>query len=113
MRFSASLAILCLTIIGSAFGLGGCGAARPPRSAPAEVVRPRIVGTVALVDEGKRFVLIDLESNLYVPSPGTALESRNAAGESAHLKAAPEQKRPFIAADILDGEPAVGDQMVR
>jgi hypothetical protein len=66
-----------------------------------------------VVDEEKRFVLIDLDSNLYVPAPGTALRSTNAAGAAAHLKASAEQKRPFIAADIVDGEPAVGDEVVR
>ena len=66
-----------------------------------------------MVNEAKRFVLIDLQSNLYVPVPGTALHTTNAAGEMAHLKAGPEQKRPFIAADIVDGDPKVGDQVVR
>ena len=66
-----------------------------------------------MVDEEKRFVLIDLQSNLYVPAPGTALSTTNAAGETAHLKASPEQKRPFIAADIIDGEPAVGDEVLK
>ncbi len=66
-----------------------------------------------MVDEEKRFVLIDLEANLYVPAPGTELFSRNAAGVVAHLSASPEQKRPFIAADIVDGEPAVGDEVLR
>jgi hypothetical protein len=41
------------------------------------------------------------------------MHSINAAGAIAHLKASPEQKRPFIAADIIDGEPAVGDEVVR
>ncbi len=65
------------------------------------------------MDKEKRFVLIDLASNLYVPAPGAALRSTNAAGATAQLKASSEQKRPFIAADIVDGEPAVGDEVVR
>jgi hypothetical protein len=72
-----------------------------------------IVGEIAVVNEAKGFVLVDLQFNLYVPAPGTALHTTNAAGETAHLKAGPEQKRPFIAADIVDGDPAVGDQVVR
>ncbi len=66
-----------------------------------------------MVDEEKRFVLIDLQSNLYVPPPGTELRTTSAAGETAHLKASAEQKRPFIAADIVDGEPAVGDEVLK
>ncbi len=65
------------------------------------------------MDEEERFVLIDLGSNLYVPEPGALLRSTNPAGDTAHLKTSPEQKRPFIAADIIDGKPAVGDEVVR
>jgi len=76
-------------------------------------VQPMIVGEIALVDEAQRFVLVDLDNHLYVPSPGTALQTTNASGEVAHLKASPEQKRPFIAADIIDGDPVVGDQVIK
>jgi hypothetical protein len=48
-----------------------------------------------------------------VPAPGTALRATNSSGATARLKASPEQKRPFIAADIVDGDPAVGDQVFR
>jgi hypothetical protein len=72
-----------------------------------------VVGEIAVVDEEKRFVLVDLDSNLYVPLPGTQLQSRNAAGKVARLKASPEQERPFIAADIVEGDPAVGDEVWR
>jgi len=72
-----------------------------------------VVGEVAVVDEEKRFVLVDLGSNLSVPPPGSALWTKNAKGSTSHLRASPEQKRPFIAADILDGAPAVGDEVLR
>ena len=117
MRF-ASFSLLCrLTICVvavSSLALDGCGSQLKKAAATAPPQRrPMIVGEIALVNEAKRFVLIDLQSNLYVPAPGTALHTTNASGETAHLKAGPEQKRPFIAADIVDGEPAVGDQVVR
>jgi hypothetical protein len=89
------------------------GCATKPRPATAAPGRPSIVGEIAMVNEEKRFVLIDLGSNLYVPSPGVALRSTNAAGATAHLTASSEQKRPFIAADIVDGEPGMGDEVVR
>ena len=107
----------CLTIAGLAalafLFLGGCAPRQRSVATTGASVRPSVVGEIAVVDEEKRFVLIDLDSNLYVPAPGTALRSINPAGKSAHLKASPEQKRPFIAADIVDGEPAVGDEVVR
>ena len=57
--------------------------------------------------------MIDLESNLYVPPPGASLRTVNAAGETGRLLTAPEQERPFVAADIVAGNPAVGDQVLR
>jgi hypothetical protein len=72
-----------------------------------------VIGEVAIVDEEKHFVLIDLANNLYVPTPGAPLLAKGAPGKVAHLQASPEQKRPFIAADILDGDPAVGDEVTR
>ena len=117
MLLASQILIRGLLISGAAtaslFTSTGCaphprGAAAEPRPAP-----PSVVGEIAVVDGEKRFVLIDLGSNLYVPAPGAAMHSTNAAGGTAHLKASPEQKRPFIAADIIDGEPAVGDEVVR
>gem|GEM_PF-1986776 len=80
----------------------------PPRS------HTIVVGEIAIVDEVGRFVLVDLGSNLYVPGRGVGLRAINADGEtSALLKAALERKLPFIAADIVDGHPAVGDLVVQ
>ena len=109
MRRYSLLPMFCLTTfgaVGSLLAFGGC-AAQPKRTAPAQVH----IGQVALVNGEKRFVLIDLGSNLYVPAPGLVLISTNAAGAIAHLKTTPEQKRPFVAADIIDGTPAAGDQV--
>jgi hypothetical protein len=97
----------------SLFTFPGCAPQPRPATAAPRPARPSVVGEIAVVDEEKRFVLIDLGSNLYVPAPGAAMNSINAAGAIAHLKASPEQKRPFIAADIIDGEPGVGDEVVR
>jgi hypothetical protein len=71
------------------------------------------VGEIAFVDSKRRFVLIDLQSNLYVPAPGVVLRSRNSSAETARLQVGSEQKRPFIAADIIDGAPEVGDLVIR
>lgn len=115
-RASQSL-LRCLTTsslaIALLLSLISCGSGKRPAAHSPIAVRPSIVGEIAVVDEAKRFVLIDLESNLYVPAPGTLLRAVNAAGRSARLKASPEQKRPFIAADIVDGDPAVGDEVMR
>jgi hypothetical protein len=114
MPLARFILLSCLTITGSTLILSSCAPNKQPEAqASAAAVAPRVVGEVAVVDEEKRFVLIDLESNLYVPAPGAALRAINAKGGIAHLKASPEQKRPFVAADIVDGDPAVGDEVVR
>jgi hypothetical protein len=91
----------------------GCATGSSPAATSTAPAQPTMIGEIAVVDEEKRFVLIDLDSNLYVPSPGTALRATNPSGVTARLKASPEQKRPFIAADIIDGDPAVGDEVIR
>jgi hypothetical protein len=116
MLLASQILLRFLTIAGATSSLllfAGCATKPRPAAAPPAPVRPSVVGEIAVVDEEKRFVLIDLDSNLYVPAPGAALRSINASGAAAHLKASAEQKRPFIAADIVDGEPVVGDEVVR
>lgn len=114
-RASFSLAFLLLA--------GGCashprrasvvtGSASPSPSAT-PLLTGRIVGEIAVVNAAEHFVLIDLGPNLYVPEPGLNLRSHDAAGTVAHLKTSPEQKRPFIAADIIDGAPKVGDEVLQ
>jgi hypothetical protein len=90
----------------------GCAVAHH-RAITSAAPGPVVVGEVAVVDEEERFVLIDLGSNLSVPPPGAALWTKNAKGLTSHLRASSEQKRPFIAADILDDTPAVGDEVLR
>lgn len=118
MRLAPQILLPCLTMGGATlsllFAFSACAPGpRPAANTPAAVSPPVVVGEIAVVDEEKQFVLIDLDSNLYVPLAGTPLRSTNGAGKTAHFKTSPEQKRPFIAADIIDGEPAVGDEVVR
>ena len=106
-----------LTILGASISLvlsvTGCATGPRPAAASAAPAPPVVIGEIAVMDEEQRFVLIDLDSNLYVPAPGTALRTTNPSGKIAQLKASPEQKRPFIAADIIDGDPVVGEQVIR
>ncbi|HEY2713681.1 MAG TPA: hypothetical protein VGI60_14295 [Chthoniobacterales bacterium] len=118
MRLVPLTRLSCLTTVAADMVfliLEGCAAVDRPQSAqPAANLHPRInVGEIALVNEEQHFVLIDLESNLYVPPQGVLLISVSPIGRTAHLKAGAEQKRPFVAADILDGNPAVGDRVER
>jgi hypothetical protein len=98
-------AFWCLTVSVCALGARQHVAASTPAG-------PVVIGEVALVDAAGRFVLIDLDSNLCVP-PGASLRTTNATGGTGRLLASPEEERPFVAADIVAGHPAVGDQVLR
>lgn len=95
------LALLCL----------GCAAGRKRSPAAAAAPRgPQVVGTVAVLNGASRFVLLDVGS-LYAPEPGSALKCYSGDTETGELVVSPEKKRPFIAADIVKGEPKVGDRV--
>ena len=93
------------------FIFAGCAGWRHPHPAPAAVAPgPSRVGTVAVVNEELHFVLVDVGS-LYVPQAGTALKSFSGNTETGILAVDPEKQRPFIVADIVKGDPKVGDEV--
>ena len=63
-----------------------------------------------MVNNQSHYVLVDVGS-LYTPVAGTALKSFSGGTETGILAVSPEKHRPFIAADIVKGEPKVGDQV--
>jgi hypothetical protein len=71
---------------------------------------PQLIGTVALVNEGDGFVLINNE-NLPSPPLGTVVKTRVAGLDSAELRLTEIRRRPFIIADIVKGAPKKGDQV--
>ncbi len=71
---------------------------------------PRLVGTIAVVNEPLKFVLVDVGS-LYVPTVGKALKCFSSGTESGVLAVTPERTGPFISADIVKGAPQKGDQV--
>jgi excinuclease UvrABC ATPase subunit len=80
---------------------------RETNTAPAGPVR---VGTIAAVNEDLRFVLVDVGS-LYTPAAGTALKTFSNDTETGIIAVTSERKRPFIVADIVKGDPKVGDEV--
>jgi hypothetical protein len=69
---------------------------------------PRIIGRIATIPPGKRFVLIQS----YGPwnmEPGTILTTRGPDSRSANLRVTGESLGQFAAADIQAGEVEVGD----
>ena len=68
----------------------------------------KAVGEVAYVDDAEQFVLIRALTGINLP-PQAALETRRGGKRTALLRATPEKKNSFLAADLLEGSPQTGD----
>lgn len=73
---------------------------------------PERVGVIVLVNEEQRFVLIDTTTGV-IPTAGTALKAIRSEAEVAVLHAGEVQRRPFVIADFVSGQPARGDVVFR
>ncbi|MEQ1861497.1 MAG: hypothetical protein ABMA13_16365 [Chthoniobacteraceae bacterium] len=73
---------------------------------------PERVGVIVLVNEDSRFVLIDTTTGV-IPASGTALKALRHEAEIAVLHAGEVQRRPFVVADIISGDPSRGDLVFR
>ncbi|HEV7402374.1 MAG TPA: hypothetical protein VGO11_05585 [Chthoniobacteraceae bacterium] len=108
-----SRALLCALLLCS-LGSPGCALwhrkPKPPKPAPPSALA---VGTVTLVNEEGKFVLVD-NGALPVPPVGGVLKCYAAAATepSAELVATDVRKRPFTIADIREGAPHKGDRVV-
>jgi hypothetical protein len=106
-------ALICALLL-CALGSPGCALwhhkAKPPKPAPPSAMA---VGTVTLVNEEGKFVLVD-NGALPVPPVGGVLKCYPAAASepSAELVATDVRKRPFTIADIREGAPRKGDRVV-
>jgi hypothetical protein len=68
----------------------------------------RAVGEVAYVDDAEQFVLIRALTGIQLV-PETTLETRRDGKRTGLLRATPEKKNAFLAADLLEGTPQTGD----
>ena len=84
---------------------GATSAAQKTQSS--DVWRPRL-GKILVVKEKLEFVLIDI-GTAPAPEAGTKLLAYTDSNPSAELVVSAFQKRPFLIADIVSGEPKVGD----
>jgi hypothetical protein len=114
-----SRAISCALAVSLAVTMGGCAILKklhlpgrhrkkPPRAEA--VAKPQLVGTITLVNQDTRFVLIDLGSAA-VPRAGTALKAMSGGVETGVVTVGEIRKRPFAVADIVSGTPKRGDQV--
>jgi hypothetical protein len=84
------------------------------KSAKPAAPGPAYVGDISVINPEAGFVLVDVSPAVSPPFSGTELTTRNSDGaETARLKVTPENKRPFIAADVVQGSPNRGDRVYR
>lgn len=70
-----------------------------------------LIGLVALVNPEQHFVLIRTEGAVKVP-PGDQIITIDATGAQSKLKVTPEKKQNFLTADIVEGQPRVGNLVI-
>jgi len=101
-----------LLMVGSVLLLPGCGMfgfmQRKP-SAP-EATLPTWIGRVVMVDAEHRFVLVDTGAPLKLAAGQKMIAFRDRQRTSS-LVVTPDNRPPFLAAEISDGTPALGDQV--
>jgi hypothetical protein len=84
---------------------------KKPKPAVPQAVRPQLIGTIVLVNEDARFVLIDVGNASALPRSGTALKSMSGDSETGVVTVGDVRRRPFAVADIVRGEPKKGDRL--
>jgi hypothetical protein len=91
--------------------LAGCGVLAEKRRVESAPL-PAPSGTVVLVDEARRFALVDF-GTLPPPMPGTAVKCFSGGSETGILAVGPQRRGVFLVADIVSGAPGVGDRVYR
>jgi len=71
-----------------------------------------VVGTIVSINESQNYVLIDT-GGIVTVTKGEALKSFSGEQQTAVLTVSPEQKPPFMIADIISGTPHNGDQVMK
>ena len=83
---------------------------KPAANSEEPQIHPTFVGTVTLVNENLKFVLIE-GSPFYLPEPGQALKCLSNGQETGIVTVSAERNRPFFSADIVKGDPQKGDEV--
>jgi len=76
-----------------------------------EATLPSWIGRVIMVETGHRFVLVDVGAGSG-PAAGTAAMAYREKRRTAQLIVTEESRPPYIAMEVIEGGPALGDQVV-
>jgi hypothetical protein len=97
-------------LLGAALcGVSGCAHFGPKKPEVPEATLPTWLGRVVMVDSLHRFVLVDAGS-ASAPAAGRDVVTLRDKQRTALLRVTAEARSPYVAMDILEGEPALGDQ---
>jgi hypothetical protein len=104
-HWSLVICAICLCLCAGA----ACASRKPKPQGPPQPTH-RLVGTIVMVNEEQKFVLIDTDT-AEASEDGTALKSFSNGAETGVLTVSPEHRPPFMIADIVSGTPQKGDQV--
>lgn len=88
---------------------GWFGLVKKKPEAP-EATLPAWIGRVVMVDAGNRFALVDTGAPMRL-QPGKKLLAFREKQRTAVLETTSESHPPFVAVQLVEGEPALGDQV--
>lgn len=96
--------IICLCLLAAA--VGGCRTAVGGRATDSGVIPDEAWGQVVRVNSELGFVILDC---LVPPRPGEELAVWRGETKVAWVRATERRRPPFVAADVIAGEPRRGD----
>jgi len=89
--------------------LTGCALFPPKEPAVPEATLPSWIGRVVMVDGVHRFVLVDTGGGA-PPRPGTLVMTLREKRRTGLLRVTEDARPPYVAMEILEGDPQLGDQ---
>jgi len=108
---SVKRTIQMAAVAGILFGGAGCVFLRPKEPKIPEATLPSWIGRVIMVENEHRFVLVDVGAGVG-PAAGTAAMAYRDKRRTAQLTVTEDARPPYIAMEIVEGGPALGDQVV-
>ena len=92
-----------------ACALPACALFGPKEPAVPEATLPSWIGRVVMVDTVHRFVLVDTGASV-APAAGTLVTTLREKRRSGLLRVTEDARPPYVALEILEGDPQSGDQ---
>ncbi|MEX1010331.1 MAG: hypothetical protein WEC72_03190 [Chthoniobacterales bacterium] len=104
-------ALVTIVAVALIFAGSGCALFGPKEPEIPEATLPAWIGRVVMVDATHRFVLVDTGAGASLGA-GTAVMTLRDKRRTGLLRITDEVRPPYVAMEILEGAPALGDQAV-